>query len=267
MSKLRTLEAVLTEYEKADRLSKRDLDSVPAATRAGHATVIREAKDKLPTLRIEYLNAILKNAVGFFVEGDPVKAETFAKISAENGAFSLNAATIFEVLADQIQGTMGGKREFSVTQVGQLDTALKTLVEKTGYKGSLTRTSISELRVVPTRKHLVDYIKELVTRTNGSTPSAVSVQDALVNQAMKARFAGKRLVAVVRNANLTDRAALMGMFARVVKVDVDEAEQIDEKFARNVIEGALKPAKPAAAPQKAGETPPQTNNQNTQENT
>jgi hypothetical protein len=70
---------------------------------------------------------------------------------------------------------------------------------------------------------------------------------------------------VVRNTTSTDRSALMGLFTKVVRVDVDEADQIDEKFARNTIEGALRPAKPAVAPQKAEETPPQTNNQNTQE--
>jgi hypothetical protein len=160
---------------------------------------------------------------------------------------------------------MGGKREFSVTQVGQLDTALKVLVAKTGYDGRLNRISISSLQVVPNREKLVNYIKELVIRTNGSTPSVVAAQDSLVNAAMKAKFTGKRLVVVVRNATSTDRSALMGLFTRVVKVNVDEAEVVDERFARDVIEGALKPAKPAVAPQKAEETPPQNNNQNTQE--
>jgi len=265
MPKSRTLDEVLTEYTKADALSRKNLDSVPEATRAGHATAIRQAKDKLPTLRVEYLTAILKNAVGFFVEGDPVKAEKFSKIASESGAFDLNAVAIFEVLADQIQGTMGGKREFSVTQVGQLDRALKDLVEKTGYTGQLNRISISSLQVVPNRAKLVNYIKELVNRTNGSTPSVVSAQNDLVTKAMKAKFNGKRLVVVVRNATSTDRSALMGLFTKVVKVNVDEADQIDEKFARDTIIGALRPAKPAVAPAKAEETPPQNQNQNTQE--
>ncbi len=265
MSKFRTLDDVLTDYAKADKKSKLNLDAVAPASRPGHAIAIREATAKLPTLRVEYLTGILKNAVGFFTEGDPAKAETFAKISSENGAFDLNAAAIFEVLADQIQVTMGGKREFSVTQVGQLDTALKTLVAKTGYEGPMNRISISDLRVVPTREKLVTYIKDLVTKTNGSTPSVVSLQDNLVNQALKQKFAGKRLVAVVRNASQSDRAGLMGLFSRVVKVNVDEADVIDEKFARYTIEGALRPAKPAVAPQKAEEIPPLNQNQSTQE--
>ncbi len=264
MSKPRTLDDVLADYEKAERLAKKNLDTVPAQSRVGWATTINQAKAKLPSLRMEYLTGILKNAVGFFTDGPADRAEQFSKIATENGVFEVNAVTIFEVLADQIQGTLGGKREFSVTQRGQLDTALRTLVEKTGYTGSLNRISQSDLRVVPTREKLVEYIKELIANSNGSTPSVVSAQDSLISQALKARFAGKTFVVVVRNTSSIDRAALAGLFTKVVRVDLDGVDEIDEKFARYTIEGALKPAKPVA-PQRAGEEPQLNQNQNTQE--
>jgi hypothetical protein len=267
MQKLRPLDDVLTDYAKAEKLSKKNLDSVPEASRAGHATAIRQAKDKLPGLRVEYLTAILKNAVGFFPEGSPERASQFAAIASENGAFDIDAAAIFNALADEVQTTMGGKREFSVTQVGRLDQALKSLVEKAGYTGPLTRTTISKLQVVPNREKLVEYIRELVVRHNGSTASVVSAQSDLVAKAMKAGFNGKRLVAVVRNATSVDRAALAGLFTKVVKVDVDGDEPIDERFARDTIMGALKPAKPAVAPTKAEDSSSANQNQNTQENT
>jgi len=240
--KPRTLEEILKDYQRSDTLSKRDLDTVPTNTRAGFETQIRHAKDQLPRLRVEYLTRILKKATGFFLEGSEDKVKKFTAISVANGAFQVDATEIFEKLADQVQGSIGSRREFSVTQTSLLNHALTELVEKTGYDGKAERVTVNDLRVVSDRRKLVAYIRELVTRTNGAVPSRAYAQASLVDQALKTEFAGKHLVAVVRNASAADRAALASIFTKAVTVNLDDVslEQIDEKFARDTLVGTQK---------------------------
>lgn len=244
-SNLRTLDDVLKEYDRATRLSKRDLDSVPETTRAGFGIQIRQAKDALPKLRIEYLTRILKNAFGFFVEGeDAEKTKAFVDIAVANGACSVDADALFQKLADEIQYSIGPTREFAVTQVSLLDHALKKLVEDTGYDGTLNRTTISELRVVKDRAKLVDYIRELVARHNGSTPVTVYAQRDIVDQAFKNKFTGRNLVVIVRNAAANNRAALGGLFRKVTTVDVDGIETVDEPTAEAIFRKGLETRAP-----------------------
>lgn len=253
MNKLRTLDVVLTEYTRAEELAKKDLDSVPVTSRPGWGIAIRQAKDKLPSLRAEYLTRILKNSVGFFVDGDDAKALKFSEIAAKNGAFVVDAAAIFNALADKVQASIGGRKEFSVTQISLLDSALKDLLTSAGYDGRLERVTMASLQVVSTRERLVSYIRELVVNSNGFTASVIAAQSALLAQALKDKFDGKVLVVVVRNASSVDRAGLAGLFTRTAKVDVDAVDEIDERFARDTIMGVLKPAKPAPTPTKQPE--------------
>lgn len=241
MSTPRTLENILTEYKRAEEVSKRNLDTVSPSTRPAHEAAVRKAKSELPQLRVEYLTAISKSAYGFFVDGDQAKVDKFVEIARENGAFLVDADAIFRELAKRVQPSLGGRKEFSVTQVSLLDYALRELVEATGYEGKLNRISISEVRVTSNEEQLVKYIRELVARTNGSTPSAVYAQSEIVRQAFEAGFTKRNLVVVVKNATQLDRAALHGLFTKTTRVDVDSVAEVDERFAKDSIMGLLKP--------------------------
>jgi hypothetical protein len=248
MNKPRTLSDVLTEYASAQKLAKQDLDSVPATTRSGFANRKREAQDRLPKLRIEYLTMILRNSAGFFLEGNDAETKAFTSFAKANGAFEVDAAEIFEKLADKVMRSIGPRREFSITQIGLLDQALRELVEATGYKEKLKIPALRELRVVQTREHLVNYIRELVVGSNGGTPSRVAAQASLLDQTFKAKFADKRLIVVVRNATASDRAALAGLFTKMVTVDLDQAGEVTEKFVKDTVVEALTGRKPAPTP-------------------
>jgi len=237
----RTVETILRDYQAAEAVSKRNMDTVPLKTRSGHEAAIKRAKLELPKLRVEYLTAISKKAYGFFVSGDKDKAEKFVKIAAENGAFVVNAATIYEVLADKIQFSIGGRKEFSVTQVGILERELRDLVVSTGYTGPLGKVAISSLRVVSNREQLVSYVRDLVMKSNGNMPAAVHAQSEIIRQALAQEFNKQRLVVVVTGATNLDRQALTGLFTKISLVDVDSVDEVTERFAKDSIMGVLKP--------------------------
>lgn len=251
---VRTTKTILEDYKRVELISKRDLNMVDPRTRPGHEAAMRKARLDLPKMRIEYLSAISKKSFGFFVSGDAEKAQKFATIAAESGAFTVNAAAIFDVLADRIQPSIGGRKEFSVTQVGLLDQGLRELVQKTGYSGTLNRVDIKSIRVVSNREQLVAYIRELVMRTNGTTPSAVFAQGEIIRQALAQDFTGQRMVVTVLNATNLDRTALSGLFTKTAMIDVDSVEAVNERFAKDSIMGVLNPGYvPATAPQKQPE--------------
>lgn len=201
---------------------------------------IRQHKDKLPKLRLEYLTRILGSSFGFFLEGeDEAKNEAFTKIALENGAVAIDADSIYQKIADAVTPTMGRNREFSVTQVSLMDHTLRELVEKTGYDGELNRTQISELRVCKDRQRLVSYIRDLVARSNGSTPATVCAQSEIVAQAIAKEFTGKRLVVVVRNASAGNRASIGGLFRKNTSVNVDDIAEVTEEVAATIFREGL----------------------------
>jgi hypothetical protein len=250
MNKPRTLSDVLADYASADKLSKQDLEAVSQNTRAGFANRIRAAKDALPKLRIEYLTRILKNSAAFFVEGgDKLRVAEFKKHAVANGAFVVDAAAIFETLADKIQRSLGVTRQFSITQTGLLDQELRELVKATGYDEAPKHVAIRDLRVVPTRERLVDYIRELVVSSNGGTPSRVAAQAALLDQTLKAKFTDPRLIVVVENTSSLDRAALAGLFSKVIPIDLDDVDgEVDERFVKEFVVASIQGRKPNDAP-------------------
>jgi hypothetical protein len=240
MNPPRTLHDILKDYKQAEKFSKESPEQYPPPGRPGIEVRIRQSKANLPKLRLEYLTAILKSSFGFFLEGeDEAKKDAFTAISVENGAFSVDADSIYQKLADATERSMGARKEFSVTQVGLMDHALRELVEKTGYDGAINRTTITELRAVPDRERLLRYIREIVARSNGSTPAVVSAQSDIVGQALSKEFSGKRLVVVVRNASAMNRAALNGIFTRSTTVDVDLIPEVTEERAAAIFREGL----------------------------
>lgn len=247
----RTLSDILTDYQKATKQAAKDLDAVPEATRPAHAVAIRAAKDALPRLRSEYFQRIMKNAYGFIVTGDEEKSKQFTQIAAESGAIVIDGDALYNDLANRIQPTIGGRREFSVTQEGHLNEILRELVEATGHEGKLNRVSIKELRVIPTKERLVEYVRELVMRYNGTLPAQFRMQADITAQALLKGFAGKNLVVVIQGSSVNAPAA--NFFKRVTRVDVDAVDEVNEKFARDTIMGVLNPAKPVVAPENPAE--------------
>jgi hypothetical protein len=248
MKKLRQLPEILAEYRSATKKANLNLDAVQATTRAGFATAKRQAQDALPDIKAEFLARGLKNSIAAFVVGDEARSKEFARVAASaGGTFTVDARAVFEKIADLVGPSIGRTREFAQHQAALMDQALKTLAEDTGYTGRLEQVRFRTLRIVATRDDLVDYIRELSYASNGVTPTFIAAQNQILTQALTSEFTGRVLAVTILNAEPQDRKALGSMFTKVLEARVDDAEVIDERFARNVFEGGSKP-KTAQAP-------------------
>jgi hypothetical protein len=256
----RKIEEILADYQKTSKIANTDIDSIPLKSQPGWQTLIRQNKDRVPELRVEYLTALLGSSYGFFLDGDPKKVTEFVAVTKESGAFVIDAAKIFNKLADAVQPSLGGRREFSVTQLGQLNYALKELAQETGYGGEIYGATMTEIKVVPTRDDLVTYVRRLVVGSNGSTISVISAQNNLVADALKVEFLGKKLVVMVVGATNDDRQGLASIFTRTERVHLTPETVVDERFAKETVMGVLKPGSRKTAPiEKSEQT--QTENQ------
>lgn len=257
----RQLPEILADYTSAKKKADRDLDSVPESTRAGFGIAKRKAAEAIPNLKAEYLTRALKSSIVAFAVGDEAKAKEFADVASKvGGAITVDARAPYEKIAQRIAPSLGRSKQFSVDQAHLLDQALKELAEDTGYLGKFESTKIRTLKVIANSDVLVDYVRELVFASNGVTPSVIAAQNQILNQALKAGFEGKVLAVVVLNAEPIDRQAISSMFTKVLEAKVNEAEAIDERFARNVFEGSSR--KGATGQPPAGEA---NQNQNSQE--
>jgi hypothetical protein len=237
----RQLPEILAEYRSAKDKADRNLDSVPESTRPGFGIAKRKAQEAIPNLKAEYLTRLLKNSVAAFAVGDDGKARQFATVAAKvGGTITVDARAPYEKMADRIAPSIGRSKQFSVDQASLLDQALKELAQDTGYLGKFENTSFRTLKVIPDRDSLVDYIRELVTASNGLTPAIIAAQNQILNESLKVGFDGKTLAVVVINAEPIDRQAIASMFTKTLEARVDEAEAIDERFARLIFEGSTR---------------------------
>ena len=243
----RQLPEILKEYKETAKLAQTNLDAVPAATRPGFAVAIRQAQERLPSLKAEYLARELKNSVAAFAVGDEAKQVKFADVSREvGGTITVDARAAYEKMAKKVEPSIGRSREFSMYQSSLLDQALKELAEDTGYTGKFETVKFRQLKIVNTHEELVDYIRELVFASNGVTPAIIAAQNTILTESLKNDFTGKVLAVVVVNSEPIDRQAIGSMFTKTAEARVDEVEEVDERFARTVFEG--KPKEKPAAP-------------------
>lgn len=241
----RTTDKVLKELLANLKTAKTELDSLPWQVRPGFGTAKAEAILNVPKLRNEYRDFMLANTIFLFPVGTAEESKKFAEVSSkEGGAVTVDSNEVYDILADIIEPSLGGRREFTVHQFMLMNDSIEDLSKNTTERLTVPQTAMNNLTAMANRQELVDFVKRLVVESHGTKLSRLYMGEKIVDQAIERGFQGKVLVVVALNADATARTEIVAQakVSRSVEVDLT-GKEITKGFAIDTFKQAQRAEK------------------------
>lgn len=233
----RTPQEILTDLEATKAVADRPLELYNQAVRSGHEMAIRNANNKLVTLKTEYTNSLFTNAVAFNVTG--AQAAEFARFAEGLGAVTFDFMDLPRKLATSIGETMGKSRQFGVTQIDRLHKELDVLATGLGIRTNMPNIPGQH---TPFYSHdeLAGFVRQVIEGIGHGFRGAYLRHAASVKAFDKKR---SHLAISFLNANAADMGAFASMFKTVTPVEVPADVMVDEAYVVSVFESGPKAAK------------------------
>jgi hypothetical protein len=201
-----------------------DLEAIPYQTRPSITNMVREAQEKVEKLKTEYFRRVRSNTLGIFLFGDSERVEAFTKIAVEEaGVTTLNGAELYERLADKIEPSLNGQREFAATQVQGLAEGLRDLAKTLDIK-FLATPRLSDIELVPTREDLVRYIRKLVQSAVSDDLLRIYIDKKINGAAVDSLFSGNAFPVAITGLDPEEVSALAPLFTNSSTVEVGTSE-------------------------------------------
>lgn len=234
-----TLEKLIEDYESTAKTAAINLDEMPAATRGGWGSRVREAQDHVKEVRTEYKRALLKNGVAIFLEGDAVKIEAAATLARENDGVVIDANALYERLAKPVEATLSEARQWGVSATHRLHLGIQEIMFETGL--SEVSMPASELPYVATFQDVVAHVKKLIRNAVGDQFNRCYVEEDLVRQAIKIRYTGVTVPVLIVNAEPNETATIAASFLKGnTSMKIEAADEVDKEFLSKLLREAGK---------------------------
>lgn len=226
-----TLEKLSEEYESVAKTAAMNLDDVPAATRGGWSTRVREAQDRLKDLRVEYRNALLKNGVAIFLEGDAAKVGEFVQLVVDgNEGLVVDANTLYDRLAREVEVSLSDQRNWGVTQTYRLHQALQAVMFELGLS-EMPMPSRDSMPIVPTYADTVAHVKSIVKGAVDNQLNRLYIINEALNAAIKIRYIGVMAPVLITNATAEEARELSQEFGKgTATVKVTAEDEVNKDF-------------------------------------
>lgn len=241
----RTTDKVLKDLLDNMKTAKTELDSLPWQVRPGFGTAKADAIANIPRLRNEYRDQMLANTIFLFPVGTTEEAKKFAEVSSkEGGAVTVDSDEVYQILADAIEPSIGGRREFTVHQFMLMNDTIEDLSKNYPKRLTVPQTALGQLSALANRQELVDFVKHLVVGSHGTQLSRHLMGEKIVDQAIERGFQGKVLVVVALNADKATRSEIVAQakVSRSIEVDLT-GKEISKAFAIDTFKQAQRAEK------------------------
>jgi hypothetical protein len=239
----RTTDKILKDLLTATKTAATQLDSLPWQVRPGFGMAKANALAEIPLLRREYRDQMLQNTIFLFPVGAPEATAKFAEVSSKEGStVTVDSDEIYGILADRVEGTLGKNREFGVHQFTVMNDAIDDFSKESPVPLKVSTLVLTGIESTNTHEELVNFIKRLITGTNGNALSMHCMGEQIVNQAIEKGFQNKVLVVVTLNADKATQAdiAAQAKTSRSLEVTVPELDKITKAFAIDTFKQAQK---------------------------
>lgn len=220
-----TTKDLIEQIKKNTQMASKRVDEFAPAMRQGAERRIREAQDKLNTLKSEYAAAVVKNAVVLAVDG-PFAASFAEKAQSALGLVSVNYALVEEKILDMIKKGNGtdtfGNYEYQITL-----NAVNLL--KKEYKINSTKPMISQS--VPFGQKVERAVPALVKSVFGELINSAVAAKEIGEAAMRLGFEGKKLgVVLYNNSGSVDTSVLPSVAMQVTAENEPTLDEIASVF-------------------------------------
>lgn len=223
------LEEALKTYNDTKALAGINLDEVPSRFRGGKEAQKREAETALDNLRTQYENALQESAFGLMVTG--AAREEFAKIASEEAeVLSVDADELYRRLVDRVEPSMGGNREFGVSQYSLLIQELRAVGMELDVV-SMPSPQWQESVNVGTGPGLAKHVRSMVDSSVGLDLISLYVRRQILDAGLKAGADKSTVPVVVRGESLDPNLSLrLFKDGRSLSVDTSATEVTKESI-------------------------------------
>lgn len=217
------LEKLVDELILTEEAANINLDYESPKTIQGKAIAKREAQEKLGSLLAQYEEFLLQGLAAIFTVGDADKQARFAKLASDEGStITVECDSLYQRLADEVEGSMRTDRLFEPSQFARLLSAVSTVAKELKI-AELPVIKYRDGAMLKTREDLVDHIRYLVRDALGDSLNRIYLSKKIVDAAMKSRYRQSVVPVVVTGATQEETEGLAGFFnKRVVIANVQE---------------------------------------------
>lgn len=172
-------EETLKAYNDTKALAELNLDDVPSNVRPGRESQKRNAIADLREVKISYGTALMKAAFAVILQG-PGTAD-FVKLAEEEAeVLVVDAAGMYQRIADRLGPTMSDTRTFGVSQFGGLIQELRNIASELGVN-SMPSPQWSEPVNVGDAQGLLNHVRTVVDSSAGPELLALYVKRQLTD--------------------------------------------------------------------------------------
>lgn len=234
-------EELVSTIKSLEETANFELDAAPYHVRGGFAIAAQDARTQLAKLKPEYRTRLLANSVAFVVTGPKVDAYAAEAVKTAPSLFVLEAGEMYEVIARQIEPTIGASREFTIHQFTGFMSLLRSVAREIGASQSIQQPLLEFSAIVPTREDLVAHVTYLVRQSVGHGFASLWLGNQIIEKALATGFNGTVLGAVIinRSDDSLDQE-LAQTFATRVEVSTEEDTEITNEFVIKTFELAKK---------------------------
>lgn len=240
MTDLKDLVKKISENKKLVAI---DLEAAPRNTLPSLQAMVFNAREELKTQLLEYAGRIRANGVGILMYGDSARQNEFAALAVAEapGTVHVRADELYDNLAARVEPTLGASKDFSTTQLQVLHDELRFYRDQLGISG-LTMPMMTDIICVPTRKALVNYVRDLVRKVAQDDLMRLYVDKKINDLAVEQHFSSKTLPVVVTGLfDPAEAAAVSDLFSKKSAVDVGTSDdEVNKEFVLNALTNVRK---------------------------
>lgn len=211
----RDIKDIIKDIKTTTKEANIKYDDVPYAARGAYGIKIREAQDKLPSLKEELKQAIIPNKLtAVFATGSKRTINEVSNFIQENGGITLNASALYDSVTDAVEATYGTHRTFGVTQFVAMMNQLRTIAADLGcevfqpdFKGSM------EI-VCKTKQDTLAHVREIIKKFISDELNRKFLTKSLMDSILSGTVDTKQVAVLVTGTqSLEDKAILAALFA------------------------------------------------------
>lgn len=226
-----TLEKLTIDIKKTTANANKNLDEVHPNVRAGWGAEKGAAKEKLKELMVEYKATLLTNGIAIFLDGDPAKVSEFINlVHGEVEGLVVDAAALYERLANAVEVTMTSSRNWGVDQHYKLNIALQEVMSEVGLS-ELPMPARDSMPITQTHADVINHLRDLIRNSCGDMLNSLYLQEAAVRDSLQICYMNVMVPVFVLNARTDERASLGSAFMRgSTTVDISSDTEVNKEF-------------------------------------
>lgn len=208
------LKNLIDQIQETRVIAERDVERLPANTRAGLISAVNEAKGQLEKLKAQYGTELFKNARGVFVQGTPEQSAAFAAIPSREGeSLTADASAMYRRIADRMEKSLANSthRELKTDHVVL---AINELVD-IGHELDLREIPMLKIKsfpLLPTYEDLVTFVRTTIRATVGDNLNLQYLAKGLTATAINTGYVKPTTNVIVINSSPDEAEGLAKIF-------------------------------------------------------